>query len=391
MRHVTAGRTFRLSSLVWLPLVVPLLLVVAFSVAALATGEIPEMAYLLTDPVAFPGLTLSMAGAVLLPGLFGRAPSRPPPGAPPRPARWGLRVLGAGAILISCTALHFVILRGAAPTRQAVDLMRRHAVAGKKIGTPVEIGWGARGYIHAEGSVNDEHVLPHIDASVPVSGPRGSGRLSIEGRVEGARWVFTRVILRLDEGGERVDIVGAPAPRGSGESYEVDPVLMVVIGISVLLAGLVALGFAWVLRSTDPGRAVASIEAPAGAPITLRFTAREARAHRVWLRFEVEYEGGEDDYGVTAELRAQVTGGITHAVEHRIGDRAPALGPSGRRNTSLYRAGSMSGPEGDSVRATAEVMTLPALPAGAEVVITGRVVVAEGQRATGLLLFVLPA
>lgn len=163
-----------------------------------------------------------------------------------------------------------------------------------------------------------------------------------------------------------------------------------IAGAFAFLAVVIALSLWLVRRGVDPARAVASVAVAAGAGFTLRFTPATARAHDLLLRFDVDHGGGEDDYGITVTLAVRVGGAPAQAIEHRIGDGAPAIGPRFTTNTSLYWMGASSGPEGNNSRAIATLATIPAA-AGAPVEITGRVTMAGCSSANSLLVYVLPA
>ncbi|APR75865.1 Hypothetical protein A7982_01212 [Minicystis rosea] len=146
----------------------------------------------------------------------------------------------------------------------------------------------------------------------------------------------------------------------------------------------------FLLRGSDPRRAVASLEPSPGVPFTLRFVPPASKPHVVWLKFELDWQGMEDDYGTTAQIEVRVGGAPPSGIELRIGDTAPAVGPAGVRNTALYRVLSTSDGSGESIAATAKLAIVPAAPPGSEVVVSGKAVVAEKCRARRLLLFVVP-
>ncbi|APR79767.1 Hypothetical protein A7982_05114 [Minicystis rosea] len=374
----------RLTTLLgWLPVLIPVVL----GVVGLITGEVPELFYLFSDPIAMPAL----AGAAILlmlvfPAMFaGISTQVPSAGELPPRARLGLRVAGAVAVILGCLVLRVVVIRAATPTRLAVDRMRAHAAAVQAIGTPVTLGWDVRGWIHADAEVNDELVPPTIDASVPVQGPRGSGVLAIDGHLVNDRWVFDRVVLRLDRGGKIEIVSGVVPPRP--EAF--DPSVLGTIGGAFALVALLVPLLMVGLRGSDPKRAVASVLVRPGVPFTLRFTPAEARRFRVWLRFELEWQGGEDDYGISAHI--DVRGGDGPPVQRKllVGDEAPALGPGAVQNTTSYRVTSMSSSEGATRRATVELAEVSGA-VGTEVVVTGSVVIAERCTPGELLVFVVP-
>ncbi|APR75864.1 Hypothetical protein A7982_01211 [Minicystis rosea] len=207
------GSSIRLTSLFTAISVAVLVLgALALGIPWVVSGRPPEGAYLFTDPVALPAIAFALVTTLLVPAIIPRRP-RSEAGAPPSRRPLVLRAVGAVAVLLGCVVLRAAVIRDAAPTQEALDLMRRHATA-KAIGAPVEVGWDVRGWIYAGGSVNDEHVPPSIDATIPVSGPRGAGVLTIEGHVTAGRWTFQRVSLQPDRGGARIDVISASAPAG---------------------------------------------------------------------------------------------------------------------------------------------------------------------------------
>lgn len=164
---------------------------------------------------------------------------------------------------------------------------------------------------------------------------------------------------------------------------------ILVIG-SVLFVALLALALFALLRRSDPSRAIASATVAPGAPIALRFAAPGSGPHRVWMRYEVAYDGGDDDYGIAAEIQIQTAHGLSVTAEQRAGDRAPVLGPYPVSSGGLHRVREWSTPAGQGVRASIEVARVPGLAPGTEVSVTGRVAVSEGCRLVGLLVFVMP-
>ncbi|MFT3769791.1 MAG: cytochrome c oxidase assembly factor Coa1 family protein [Minicystis sp.] len=289
----------------WSPFLVPLVAGVIAAVPVIAAGELPDSLYAFTDPVVLPILAGSLAFSIivfgLLPSLSSFGPKRSDAAPPPR-RRLGLRIAAAVAVVVACLGLRIMVIRSATPTRQAIDLVRRHAVAGKAIGTPVEVGWDVRGWIHADAEVNDEDVPPSIDASVPVRGPRGSGELAIDGRVVGGKWVLERVVLRLDRG-ERIEIVSGAVSR---KGIDVDPTSFAYIGGGLALAGLLVIGLLVALRGIGSG--------PRGG-------LRRALARRA-LHAALHAGGAAEVQGVAALRRGVAVGQRGRLWSHRA-DRGP--------------------------------------------------------------------
>jgi hypothetical protein len=319
------------------------------------------------------------------------APREPAPApAPPGKKKRRLAVTLALSVLLVAGAfgLRVQILRTAEPTRKAVEALRANAAAMKRLGAPVTVGWAVSGFLSPSGSVNDEHVDPKIDARIPVQGSRGSGVLRVVGQEPRSRWQFQRLTLTLDGRSERIDLIPPTAPAAGGET---DLSLVLGVGGAIAVSALaIWLAIWWMLRASDPARAVARAEAAPLVPFTLRFTPGTTRSHGVWVRFELDFSGSEDDYGLTALVEIRAPGQPPCAVELRIGDTAIAVGRDGTRNNTLYRSTQTSMGEANTVTATAPLATLPAPASGGEVEITGVLHTSSTTVAKRLLVFVAP-
>jgi hypothetical protein len=163
----------------------------------------------------------------------------------------------------------------------------------------------------------------------------------------------------------------------------------VVLGFGGFFVALGLLLFI-LLRRSDPSRAIASVTVAPGAPIALRFRTKAGGLHRVWARFEIAYHGGDDDYGIAVETEVRTAERILTTVEKRAGDRAPAIGPHLGSGGGLYRVHEWSTPAGQGVRASMPLATIPALSTETDVMVSGRVALAEGCRLVTLFVFVVP-
>jgi hypothetical protein len=163
---------------------------------------------------------------------------------------------------------------------------------------------------------------------------------------------------------------------------------IVFIGtVSLALTAIIGLGIGVMLRRISVARAVARADVAAGVPFELRFQGA-SRKHRVLLAFEVEHPGDEDDEGLTARLDVHAAGHGPVSIEHRIGNHAPAIAQNFTQNTARYAVLITS--EGARSTTTATVPIASIGRAEGDVIILGRLLLAEGQTARRLFVYVVP-
>ena len=127
-------------------------------------------------------------GCVLLPVLF-------------------VTVLGGGA---------FWAFRSSGVNQEALELARAHPEAVEALGEPIEAGW------LVQGSINVSNDRGEADFSIPVSGPRGEGRLYIVAERRAGEWEYQELLLRVEGRNERIDLL-AGEPRRQLEESPAEP------------------------------------------------------------------------------------------------------------------------------------------------------------------------
>jgi hypothetical protein len=136
--------------------------------------------------------------------------------------KWVVGLLG-GVILLSCICAvgaagiagagvygAFSLLKNNPVYGQALDIVRGDRRAQQMLGTPIEAGWYIRGEISETGATGE------ADFSIPVSGPKGSGRIDVVAEKSRGEWTITLLQLVMDGTHERLLIIGEgaePAPR----------------------------------------------------------------------------------------------------------------------------------------------------------------------------------
>ena len=109
-----------------------------------------------------------------------------------------IMVVGAG----SCGYLIFRSVRMSEAYRMAVEELHRSPAAREALGEPIAEGLLTTGSV---GVTNDDG---EAKLAIPVSGPKGEGKLHVEAVKKGGPWTMT--LLRLDPpSGERIDLLPA--------------------------------------------------------------------------------------------------------------------------------------------------------------------------------------
>jgi len=89
----------------------------------------------------------------------------------------------------------FGVLRGSDVVQEALVRAERDFRVTDALGAPLEPGWWVTG------SLNTGNGSGSADLTLPISGPRGSGRMIIRAFRQGGEWEYTRLEVELDGGG----------------------------------------------------------------------------------------------------------------------------------------------------------------------------------------------
>ncbi len=126
---------------------------------------------------------------------------------------WPLLVPMGGCISTLCACLLLIgglfgswawTLRSSDPVNTAVRAVEANTRAKGLLGEPLSTGWLITGNLNlngADGSVN---------ATVPVSGPTGSGKVTVIGTRRNSAWTYTSITLVMDNGTDRVTLSTTP-------------------------------------------------------------------------------------------------------------------------------------------------------------------------------------
>ena len=123
--------------------------------------------------------------------------------------------LFAGAALLSCLCVAavagiagigvvgaFSMIKGSPVYQEALQTVQNDSRAQEMLGTPITAGWMISGEISESGPTGT------ADFSIPVSGPKGSGRVDVVAKKAGGEWTITLLQVVMDGTFERLLIIG---------------------------------------------------------------------------------------------------------------------------------------------------------------------------------------
>lgn len=109
-----------------------------------------------------------------------------------------LACVGFVALIV---ALVFGLFRSSEVYQQALERARRSPQVTRALGEPVE----ARFWV--TGSLNTSGDSGSADLSIPIAGPRGTGRIAVRALREEGVWSFTRLWVTVDGAEAPIDLI----------------------------------------------------------------------------------------------------------------------------------------------------------------------------------------
>jgi hypothetical protein len=149
-----------------------------------------------------------------------------PPTAPyERPPSWFQRnrrlAIGAGCALVALVvllALAFAsaiffgvmsLMKSSGAYAEAVAAARQDPDVRQAIGEPIEEGWYVTGNVQTSGPSGAASL------AIPLSGPKGSGTLYVEGRKRADRWRYTVMEFQVKGNSRRIVLLREQAPASA--------------------------------------------------------------------------------------------------------------------------------------------------------------------------------
>jgi hypothetical protein len=119
----------------------------------------------------------------------------------------GLVVATVALVVAAVFGLFFFvvsILKGSEVTKGALARARSNTAVVQHLAAPIVAGWWASGSINLTGNDGDAKL------TLPISGPKGKGKLYIIAEKHAGTWTYTLLQLEIDGSGEKIDLLASP-------------------------------------------------------------------------------------------------------------------------------------------------------------------------------------
>lgn len=129
-----------------------------------------------------------------------------------------IAVFACGAVfVVGIITLVMSAMRGSDVAREATARAQANALVGQRLGTPISEGWMVSGSINVSPGAGDAEL------SVPISGPKGKGTVYAKAQKAAGEWSYYLMVATIEGSGERIDLLGAPAPEPQSNTQSPEP------------------------------------------------------------------------------------------------------------------------------------------------------------------------
>ena len=105
----------------------------------------------------------------------------------------------------------FLLMANSQAKQMAVSLAEESPAVRQSLGDPLKTGW----FVTGEISVNE--ASGHAELAIPLSGPKGKGKLFVEAEKHADIWGMNLLVF-VPENGERVDLLAEQATKAGAGS-----------------------------------------------------------------------------------------------------------------------------------------------------------------------------
>jgi hypothetical protein len=112
----------------------------------------------------------------------------------------GIVVLSV-AFVFGLVFLIFGIMKSSDAYKNAVAQVTTHEVVQDRLGAPIKTG------LIVTGNINVNGPSGRASLAIPISGPKGKGRLYVEATKLAGQWQFATLMVEIRETDERIDLL----------------------------------------------------------------------------------------------------------------------------------------------------------------------------------------
>lgn len=143
--------------------------------------------------------------------------------------KWLLAGIFVGGIVFVLGVFTLVMgaIRSSDVAKAAVARAQSNTLLTQRLGTPISEGWLVSGSINVADDSGD------ADLSVPVSGPKGQGKVYVTAQKSAGQWVYNNMVAAVDGSNDRIDLLAvapaleartnAPAPAPQAAEVQTQP------------------------------------------------------------------------------------------------------------------------------------------------------------------------
>lgn len=112
-----------------------------------------------------------------------------------------LLTVGSAAALMSFV---FGMMKSSDAYEHAVAAARANPAVVEALGSPITEGFFVSGEVNVNGASGK------ADLAIPVTGPKASGTIFVDARKSAGEWHFTTLVVEVEPGNERIDLLDGP-------------------------------------------------------------------------------------------------------------------------------------------------------------------------------------
>jgi len=132
---------------------------------------------------------------------------------------WLLGGLFVGGLLFVFGLFMLILsaIRGSDVAKEAMAQAQSNTAVVQRLGSPVEEGFFVSGSVNVGGGSGD------ADLSVPISGPKGKGTVSVTAHKSGGVWNYSVMQVAIEGTGERIDLLASAPPTSENQPASPPP------------------------------------------------------------------------------------------------------------------------------------------------------------------------